>query len=99
MRVAAGIVGACAGHIVVGCPWFYTFFTFTVHATPDSVFMLVCLMGALELVLFVVCMTLGVGLLHSRGRYVGVGLLIGWFAGVIAVLGGGPALIGVLAAP
>ncbi|MDI6106007.1 hypothetical protein QLQ12_46325 [Actinoplanes sp. NEAU-A12] len=99
MLVAAGIVGAFTGHIVAACPWLYTAFAFTVHAGPDSIFMVVCLTGALELMLFVVCMALGVGLLHSRGRHVGIGLLIGWFAGVIAVLGGGTALIGLLAAP
>jgi hypothetical protein len=66
---------------------------------PDSVFMGALLTGILELVYFAVCMTLGVGLLSSRWRHLGQGLLVGWVTGLIAVLGGGTALILLLAAP
>ncbi|BEL06322.1 hypothetical protein Q0Z83_045130 [Actinoplanes sichuanensis] len=99
MRVTVGIGSAFIGHIVAACPWLSSLFAFTVHAGPESIFMVVCLTGALELMLFVVCMTLGVVLLHNRGRYFGTGLLTGWCAGLITVLGGGTALIGLLAAP
>ncbi|GAA2910896.1 hypothetical protein BXY51_007500 [Actinoplanes cyaneus] len=37
--------------------------------------------------LFVLCVPLGIGLLYSRRWHVaGKGLLLGWFAGVFAVL-------------
>jgi hypothetical protein len=97
MRIAA-LACAFAGHLVAGGPWLSTVSMSTFYAEPDSVFMVLLLTGALEWMLFVLCVMLGVGLRHSRWRHVGTGLLIGWFAGVIAVLGGGTALIWLLAA-
>ena len=96
--IAAGTGSALAGHVVAGGPWLYSVFTFTAYAVPDSVFMVACLTAALELMLFLVCMTLGRALLRSRRRHLGTGLVIGWFVGVFAVLGGGTAVIGMLAA-
>ncbi|WP_233625098.1 hypothetical protein [Actinoplanes sp. ATCC 53533] len=76
----------------------YTGFTYTFYAAPDSVFLVACLTGVVELMLFVTCVTLGVGLLRSRWRQFGIGLLSGWLFGAIAVPCGGTALIALFAA-
>jgi hypothetical protein len=98
IQIATGTACAAAGHLVAGGPWLYTVFTFTAYAEPDSVFLVACLTAALELMLLLVCMTLGLTFLRSRRRHVGIGLLTGWFVGVIAVPCGGSAVIGLLAA-
>jgi hypothetical protein len=97
-QLAAGTGCAVAGHLVAGGPWLYTGFTYTLYGAPDSVFVVACLTGLVELMLFVACVTLGVGLLRSRWRQFGIGLLSGWLFGAIAVLCGGTALIALFAA-
>jgi hypothetical protein len=98
-ELAAGTGCAVAGHLVAGGPWLYTGIRCTFYAAPDdSVFVVACLTGVVELMLFVACVTLGVGLLRSRWRQFGIGLLSGWLFGAIAVLCGGTALIALFAA-
>jgi len=75
MRSSTGVGCAVAGHIVAGGPWLGTAFTYTFYAAPDSVFMVACLTVFLELMLFVACLALGIGLLRSRWRQFGIGLL------------------------
>lgn len=77
-KVAAGIGVAIAGHLltigvaVVG-----------VAATTAGVWLVVAL--ALQLALFVACLTIGIVWIVKRDRGFGLGLLIGWAVGVIVL--------------
>lgn len=97
-QIAAGIGCAFAGHVVAGGPWLYAVFMSTVHAPPDSVFLVAGLTAVLQFLLFAVSMTVGVTLLRSRRRSIGIGLLTGWFMGGVVVLDSGTAIISFLAA-
>ncbi|MBB4752041.1 hypothetical protein [Actinoplanes lobatus] len=92
-QAAAGLAAAITGHVVAAAPFLYTAF----YVVPDSVFMAAYLTGALELVLFVVCMALGFGLRPSSPN-LAMGVLSGWVFGLIAIPCGGTAVIGFLAA-
>lgn len=81
-----GVLVALGGHVPSSGLWLYTTFTFTFYATPDSVFMVACLVGILYVLLFVGCVVGGVLLLRGPSRDFGSGLLIGWVGGYVALL-------------
>ncbi|WP_446217989.1 hypothetical protein [Micromonospora sp. IBHARD004] len=87
-RIAAGIGIAVAGHVPASGLWLYSFYTFVYSASPDSLFMVDCLVILLQLALFACCAVPGGVLVLNGDRGLGLGLLIGWVAGVIALVVG-----------
>lgn len=84
-RIAAGIAIAVAGHVPASGLWLFSFYTFVYHASPDSLFLVDCLVILLQLALFACCAVTG-GVLVLRGdRGLGLGLLSGWVAGIVAL--------------
>ncbi len=86
--VAAGVTIAVAGHVPSSGLLLWSMFTFTFYATPDTVFMVVCMVAVLHLVLCVLCVGVGYPLYRGRHRDFGLGLLAGWACGWIALVSG-----------
>nr|GID85090.1 hypothetical protein Ade03nite_40140 [Actinoplanes derwentensis] len=93
---AIGIAVAMAGHVAAATPWLCTAYTFSRYAAPDSVFMVTLLTGALELLLFGVCMALGYGLRRNSPN-LARGVIAGWLGGLLAIPCGGTVVVGFLA--
>jgi hypothetical protein len=85
IAVGAGI--ALAGHVPASGVWLYTLYTATFDGPPDTVFLAVCLLVVLQLMLFP-CVPAGLSLYRSQHRDVGLGLLAGWGAGIVALVTG-----------
>ncbi|MBM0230279.1 MULTISPECIES: hypothetical protein [Micromonospora] len=87
-RVSAGIGIAVVGHLPASGLWLVSCYTFIYHATPDSLFMVDCLVILFQLALFAGCVLAGGWLVLRGDRGVGLGPLIGWAVGAIALVVG-----------
>lgn len=87
-RLGAGIGIAVAGHVPASGLWLLSLYTFVRYATPDSPFAVDCLVILLQLALFAGCVVAGVRLIYRGDRSLGLGLLIGWAAGIVALIVG-----------
>lgn len=87
-RIAAGIGIALAGHLPATGLWLFSYYTFVYYASPDSLFMVGCLVILLQLALFASCAVPGSVLVLRGDRGLGLGLLIGWITGIIALVVG-----------
>ena len=94
--LALGVGVALAGHVPASGLWLYTMYTFVFYATPDSVFMVTLAVVVLQACHFGFCFGTAYAVHRGRFRDFGIGLLIGWSAGPIALVGG-TILIGALA--
>ncbi|MFB9237869.1 hypothetical protein ACFFWC_20285 [Plantactinospora siamensis] len=84
-QMAGGAAIPLVGQALAGGGWLYSMYTFIHYATPDSLFMVNLLTIALELVLFLGCAVTGGVLVLQGNRGVGLGLLLGWPAGIAAL--------------
>lgn len=87
-RLAAGLVVALACHVPATGLWLFSFYMFIYHASPDSLFMVGYLVVLLQLALFAGCVLTGGWLVFHGDRSLGLGLLIGWTAGIITLVVG-----------
>ncbi|WP_446211506.1 hypothetical protein [Micromonospora sp. IBSANI012] len=87
-RFAAGIGIALAGHLPASGLWLFSYYTFVHYASPDSLFMVDCLVVLLQLALFACCAVPGSVLVLRGDRGLGLGLLFGWVTGIIALVVG-----------
>ncbi|MFE9688644.1 hypothetical protein [Micromonospora sp. NPDC005806] len=85
-RIAAGIGIALAGHLPASGLWLLSFYTFVYYASPDSLFMVDCLVILLQLALFACCAVTGSVLVRRGDRGLGLGLLVGWVTGIVALV-------------
>ncbi|MGW3603296.1 hypothetical protein [Micromonospora sp. NPDC005161] len=87
-RISAGIGIALAGHLPASGLWLLSFYTFVYNASPDSLFMVDCLVILLQLALFACCAVTGSVMVIRGDRGLGLGLLIGWVTGIIVLVAG-----------
>lgn len=84
--LVGGIAIAAAAQVVAGSPWFLTVDGFIRYrAAPDSLAITLCVTAVLQVFSFAACVGVGLGLMR-RNRSVGVGLVIGWAGGCVALL-------------
>ncbi|MEU4477081.1 hypothetical protein AB0F68_03285 [Micromonospora sp. NPDC023966] len=87
-HIAAGIGIALAGHLPASGLWLSSYYTFVHDASPDSLFMVDCLVVLLQLAMFASCAVPGSVLVLRGDRGLGLGLLFGWVTGIIALVVG-----------
>jgi hypothetical protein len=85
-RIAAGIGIALAGHLPASGLWLLSFYAFVYDASPDSLFMVGCLVILLQMALFAGCAVTGSVMVIRGDRGIGVGMLVGWVTGIIALV-------------
>ena len=95
-RLALGVGVALAGHVPASGLWLYTMYTFVFYTTPDSVFMVTLVVVVLQACHFGFCFGTAHAVHRGRLRDFGIGLLIGWSAGPVALVAG-TILIGAMA--
>ncbi|GAA4575528.1 hypothetical protein GCM10023176_45000 [Micromonospora coerulea] len=87
-RFAAGVGITVAGHLPASGLWLVSYHSFIYFATPDSLFLVDCAVILLQLALFAGCVLPGGWLVIRGDRGIGLGLLVGWAAGIIALVVG-----------